>query len=129
MAEAEITAFLTYLAANVNVAAVGNASGIRQHATHVRSPEREGDRYKWIRSLASKRFRALERNAGSTLGCVKLPSLKREAVSFPYRKSHLTDGRISEERIRDALVSVAGGVFREGTARPGFSRSGGTGER
>src|SRR4029450_4572401 len=55
------------------------------------------------------------RNAGSTF-----PSLTSNPGAV-----RLVDGGISQKRIGDALGAVAGGVFREGTARPQLSRRGG----
>src|SRR5215470_3399764 len=53
------------------------------------------------------------------------------SCQLPLQKKRFLDGdgRISKERIGDALGAVAGGVFRKGTAQSQFSFRGGTSER
>src|SRR5206468_422154 len=51
-------------------------------------------------------------------------------VAFKSRAQSVdVDGAIPEERNRNAVGAVGGGIFREGAARHGISHGGGAGER
>src|SRR4029453_936722 len=70
-----------------------------------------------------------DRNAGSTFLRMILLSPNGNLTASPAEKPIKSADGISQKRIGNALVPVAGRIFREGKTERGFSRGSGSGER
>src|SRR4029450_3190148 len=70
-----------------------------------------------------------DRNAGSTFLRMILLSPNGNLTASPAAQHNQRSDGISQKRIGNALVPVAGRIFREGKTERGFSRGSGSGER
>src|SRR5258707_11578975 len=79
--------------------------------------------FRRCRGFPSRSMLEIARNERKGLKC----RLDFTAGDFSLVTSSYSDGRISKERIGDAVGPVARRVLREGTARPRLSGNGGPG--